>query len=104
MGIFSSWNRANDFDLTAEDLATCEGYVTVEAFRKLRAAKASARSDAGSSLYALARFVASRVRDVVAVAKDAPAAPAGSPGVPAASTAPSGAPQTPAVDRIDKAA
>jgi hypothetical protein len=104
MGLFSSWNRDNDFDLTAEDLATCEGYVTVEAFRKLQAAKASARSDAGGSLYALARFVATRVRDVVAVAMDAAPASIGTPGVPPASTAPTAPSQTPAVDRIDKAA
>lgn len=116
MGILSFWNRTDDFDLTAEDLATCEGYVSEEAFRRLEAAKASARRDAWSSLYGLARLMAERVLD--AAARPAPSS-AAAPTVatssqasvpvissePASSSAPPpGYPRTDPGDRLDKAA
>jgi len=110
MGIFFSRNRADDFDLTVEDLATCEGYVSAEAFRKLEVARAAARSDAGSSMSALARLAA-RVMDVAAVVLDrAPVSSgtvaAGEAEAPRAAQVPVASPSAPLPtdDRLDEAA
>jgi hypothetical protein len=48
MSRFTRW--MNELDLDAEDLATCEGYVTIDAVRKLDAAR-TARDAASTGLY-----------------------------------------------------
>jgi len=70
MGIFSRWNNASGFELTSDDLATCEGYVTADALRKLQLAKVEAHGGQASSLFSLAHLVASRIADVAAFVAD----------------------------------
>jgi len=51
IGRFSRWMKELDLDVNAEDLATCEGYVTIDAVRKANLAKATAHTSAATGVF-----------------------------------------------------